>query len=70
MNEKELGQTLGAALVLGIVLLGGKFRQRRTRRQLLEELVRTHKREMYLAGMLDKYGVEVEEFDLIALTNL
>jgi hypothetical protein len=73
VTERELatlGRTLGTVVMLGYLLYGGTFRRRRYNRILAEELERSHQREMYLASMLDKYDIEIDEFDLIALRNL
>lgn len=73
MTERDLailGRSLGAAVMLGYLLYSGTFRRRRYNQILLEELERTHRRELYLASMLDHYDIEIDEFDLIALRNL
>lgn len=73
MPERDLirlGHTLGAALMLGYLLYGNPFRRRRKNQILEEALESTHQRMLYLAGMLDKYDIEIDEFDLIALRNL
>jgi hypothetical protein len=36
----------------------------------MEALLSANRRELYLAGLLDKHEVEIDEFDLIALNNL
>jgi hypothetical protein len=65
-----LSRTLGTVVMLSYLLYGGVFRRRRYNQILAEEVAKSHQRELYLAGMLDKYGIEVDEFDLIALRNL
>ena len=73
MREQDLirlGHTLGAVLMLGYLLYGGRFRRKHYNQILVEELESAHQRELYLASMFDKYDIEIDEFDLIALRNL
>lgn len=73
VNERELirlGHLLGSAVMVGSILLRGTFRRRRDNNLLMEELLSANRREQYLAGMIDKHEIEVDEFDLIALRNL
>lgn len=45
-------------------------KSRKSRKQEREFHASTHARMLYLASMLDKSGVEIDEFDLIALQNM
>ena len=73
MNEKDLialGHILGPAVLISIITLR-KFRNKKLSNKLIrEELLRSHARELYLASMLDKHGIELDEFDVIAFNEL
>lgn len=66
----QLGHTLGTVIWVGAFALTGTFRRRRHSKLLQEELLKANRREQYLAAMIDRYEIEVDEFDLIALRNL
>ena len=74
MNEKDLialSHILGPAVLISIITLNRKFRNKKLSNKLVrEELLRSHARELYLASMLDKHGIELDEFDVIAFNEL
>ncbi len=73
MTQRDLiilGRILGTVGMSSYILFSGRFRRRNYTQHLEEELKKARQRELYLAGMIDKYDVEIDEFDLIALRNL
>ena len=66
----KLGHTLGTAVMLGIVVFGRKANLWRENRELKSELMSANKRALYLAQILDEKGIELDEFDHIALREL
>lgn len=66
----KLGHTLGTAVMLGIVVFGRKANLWRENRMLKSELMSANKRALYLAQILDEKGIELDEFDHIALREL
>ena len=65
----KLGHTLGTVAMFGIVVLNRKFRRKRDYQLVMDELLRANRRELYLASILDKHGIEFDEFDIIALNE-
>ena len=73
VSERELiaiGRTLGTAAMLGAILLQRRISRRRYVKHLETELRKARGRMLYLASLIDKHGVEVDEFDLIALREM
>jgi hypothetical protein len=72
MREKEsieLARRLAPVAMFGVVTLTGIFGRKRQNEVLKTELIAAQNRSIYLASMLDKHGVELDEFDRIALTE-
>lgn len=73
MRERDLiqlGRILAPAVMFSAMAISGMFRRRRNNTLIMEALLSANRRELYLAGLLDKHEVEIDEFDLIALNNL
>ena len=72
-SERELirlGHTLGTVVMLGSILLTGRFRRKQHSNLVMEELLRSQRQIDYLVSLLVKHEVEIDEFDMIALHNL
>jgi hypothetical protein len=69
-QQIQLGQILGTALYAGWFALRRRSAKKHTIETLAQELESSYNRGLYLASLLDKHGIEVDEFDLIALKNL
>jgi hypothetical protein len=71
MNDDDLialGSVLGAVVILGLVALDSKLRRKRNYTKILEKALESaNARVLYLATMLDDNGIELDEFDIIAI---
>jgi hypothetical protein len=73
MRERDLiqlGHALGSVILFGAIALSGRFSRRRDNKLLIEELERAKRRYLYLASIIDKNEIEIDEFDKIALTEM
>jgi hypothetical protein len=70
MNNEDmvgLGSSLGIVVLLGALTLKGMFRRKHDSKLLYEELLKSNRRAIYLASILDRHGIELDEFDIIAM---